>query len=82
MVMSVRGEFACVDACLVSAISVYKKEVVSQPAAQERGRWIAEREGVQGLTCEEEGVMCISGRVLLRLEQRIKVPETAVSTHS
>lgn len=38
------------------------------------------RQGVRGLTREEERVVRIPGRVLLRLEQRIKVPETAVST--
>ena len=39
------------------------------------------RERCKCLTCKEEGVMCIPGRMLLGLEQRIKVPEAAVSTH-
>ena len=29
------------------------------------------------LTCEEEGVVCIPGWMLLRLEQGIKIPEAA-----
>lgn len=33
------------------------------------------------LTCEEEGVMSIPRRMLLRLEQCIKIPETAFSIH-
>lgn len=35
---------------------------------------------MRGLTGKEECVVRIPGRVLLRLEQRIKVPETAIST--
>ena len=38
------------------------------------------RQGQRGLTCEEECVVRIPSRVLLRLEQRVKVPETAIST--
>ena len=34
---------------------------------------------LRGLTCQEEGVMRISGRMLLRLKQRIKIPEAATA---
>ena len=45
------------------------------------GKTVAEAfDGVRGdeqLTGEEEGVMRVARRVLLRLEQRVKVPEAA-----
>ena len=73
-----------IDSCLVGhgrtpklrPVSV-QKQVVSWLVG-----WRGGGEGGQGLTCEKEGIMCIPGRVLLRLEQRIKVPEAAVSSHS